>query len=54
MTQVQVFSCEFHEISKNTIFTEHLCVSASEIVSKNKPLNENLIFSAVKTIIFLK
>ena len=26
---VQVFSCEFYEISKNTFFTEHLWASAS-------------------------
>ena len=29
-TLVQVFSCEFYEISKNTIFTEHLWTTASE------------------------
>ena len=28
-TQVQVFTCEFCEISKNTFFTEHLWVTAS-------------------------
>ena len=29
-TLVQVFSCEFCEISKNTFFTEHLWTIASE------------------------
>ena len=28
-TLVQVFSCEFCEISKNTFFTQHLRVTAS-------------------------
>ena len=28
-TLAQVFSCEFYEISKNTIFTEHLWTTAS-------------------------
>ena len=28
-TLAQVFSCEFCEISNNTFFTEHLCVTAS-------------------------
>ena len=28
-TVAQVFSCEFYEISKNTIFTEHLWATAS-------------------------
>ena len=28
-TLVQVFSCEFYEISKNTFFAEHLWTSAS-------------------------
>ena len=26
-----MFSCEFYEISKNTFFTEHLRVTASEL-----------------------
>ena len=30
-TLVQVFSCEFCQISKNAFFTEHLWVTASEI-----------------------
>ena len=29
-TLVQVFSCEYCEISKNTFFTEHLWATASE------------------------
>ena len=29
-TLTQVFSCEFCEISKNTFFTEHIWVTASE------------------------
>ena len=28
---VQVFSCEFYEICKNTFFTEHLWATASEV-----------------------
>ena len=28
-TLAQVFACEFHEISKNTFFTEHLRMTAS-------------------------
>ena len=31
-TLVQVFSCEFSEISKNTFFTEHLWATASVII----------------------
>ena len=31
---VQVFSCEFCEISKNSFFTEHLRVTASEVSLK--------------------
>ena len=30
-TLAQVFSCEFCEISKNTLFTEHLWTAASDI-----------------------
>ena len=33
-TLAQVFSCEFCETSKNTFFTEHLQVTASEIVAE--------------------
>ena len=29
-TLAQVFSCEFYEIFKNTFFTEHLRMTASE------------------------
>ena len=29
-TLAQVFSCEFYEIAKNTFFTEHLWMTASE------------------------
>ena len=29
-TLSQIFSCEFHEISKNIIFTEHLWATASD------------------------
>ena len=29
-TLVQMFSCEFSEISKNTLFTEHLWATASD------------------------
>ena len=32
-TLAKVFSCEFCEISKNTFFTEHLWVAASEFVT---------------------
>ena len=32
-TLAQVFSCEFCKISKNTLFTEHLWVTASVLVS---------------------
>ena len=31
-TLAQVFSCEFYEIFKNTLFTEHLWVTVSEIM----------------------
>ena len=31
-TLVQVFSCEFCEISKNTFFTEHLRVTIPEVI----------------------
>ena len=31
-TLVQVLSCEFHEISKDTFFTEHLWATASVII----------------------
>ena len=31
-TPAQVFSCEFGEISKNTLFTEHLCTTASDFI----------------------
>ena len=31
-TLAQVFSCEFCEIFKNTLFTEHLWVTVSEIM----------------------
>ena len=43
-TLAQVFSCEFCEISKNTFFTEHLLVTASDV----KPLG--LTFLAVLNI----
>ena len=33
-TLAQVFSCKFCETSKNTFFTEHLQVTASEIVAE--------------------
>ena len=33
---MQVFSCEFCEISKNTFFTEHLWTSASNKVANKK------------------
>ena len=32
-TLIQVFSCNFYEISKNTFFTEHLRVTASNNIS---------------------
>ena len=31
-TPAQVFSCEFGEISKNNLFTEHLCTTASDFI----------------------
>ena len=34
-TLVQVFSCEFCEISKNTFFTEHLWTAASVLSRQN-------------------
>ena len=33
-TLTQVFSCKFCEISKNTFFTEHLWMAASEEISQ--------------------
>ena len=30
LSRLQVFSCEFYEVSKNTFFTEHLRTTASE------------------------
>ena len=27
-----MFSCEFGEISKNTLFTEYLCMTASDFI----------------------
>ena len=36
-TLAQVFFCEFCEISKNTLFTEHLWTTASDL-SKMSPL----------------
>ena len=43
-TQVQVFSCEFCEIFKNTCFTKHLRATASGLV---KPcLNSDLYFTS--------
>ena len=30
---VLVFSCDFHEISKNTFFTEHLCENVSALIT---------------------
>ena len=35
-TLAQVFSCEFCEISKNTFFTEHIWVTASEFIYLRK------------------
>ena len=35
-TLVQVFSCEFCEISKKTFFTEHLSATASDISHEGK------------------
>ena len=40
-TLAQVFCCEFYEISKKIFFTEHLCASASDLLS---------IFTALKCI----
>ena len=37
-TLAQVFSCEFCEIFKNTLFTEHLRVTASGSYKKPIPL----------------
>ena len=34
-----MFSCEFCEISKNTFFTEHLLVTASEMLTKKLYMN---------------
>ena len=31
-TRAEVFSSEFCEISKNTFFTEHLCMTASNVI----------------------
>ena len=44
-TLAQVFSCEFWEIFKNTLFTEHLWATASETFkSEKKPrLFKNLL-----------
>ena len=36
-TLTQVFFCEFCEISKNTVFTEHLRMAASIKKTENKP-----------------
>ena len=44
-TQVQVFSCEFYEISKNTFFTEHLWMSASANVLRINEKPENLFIN---------
>ena len=34
-TLAQMFSCEFCEISKSTLFTEHLWTTASESLQQN-------------------
>ena len=40
MTLAQVFSCEFCEVSKNTLFTEHLWATTS--ASKDVAISENI------------
>ena len=35
-TLAQVFSCEFYDISKNTLFTEHLWATASVMPSSHQ------------------
>ena len=41
-TLAQVFSCEFCEISKNTIFTEHLRTTASDSDFKRTTIDKSL------------
>ena len=58
-TLAQVFSCEFCEISKNTLFTEHLRTTAFEnaenavrlfiLVSQEPNLEQDLIITKVHT-----
>ena len=43
-TLVQVFPCEFCEISKNTFFTEHLWVTASGILKDFMNEKNELLF----------
>ena len=44
-TLTQVFSCEFYEICKNTILTDHLQATASGVISNNRfPFNNNFVF----------
>ena len=45
-TLVQVFSCEFYEISKNTFFTEHPWTTASALL----PKKAKIIFSRKSTL----
>ena len=54
LSRAQVFPCEFSQISKNTIFTEHLCATTSrrEILSKITKVTNSEIF--LKKVAFLK
>ena len=42
-TPAQVFSCEFCEHFKNTFLTEHLLITASEVLKGRAPANKSTL-----------
>ena len=52
-TQTQVFSCEFYEIFKDTFFTEHLRVTASDFLPYDKVLSIRQLVGRYYYIVFM-